>query len=394
MNKKVLMIIPRLAGGGAERVVSNLTLQLKDKYETDVLVDYDDISYPCSGEIICLNPGMKESSGKWNEFYTYFCKYRLLRKLKRKKTYDCYVSHSKVSHILNVMTGNKNGKTILTLHNKSTNMQSSRFRTFLNFFARHYYSKADLLVAVSEGVREEYIRDYHIPPQKIISIWNGSDISLIREKSEEPLSTRQEAWFQKGKTVTTMGRFCEQKGQWHLIRAFSEVVKRFPDSRLLLLGEGPLEGPLKQTAEKMHIDGNVIFCGFQKNPFSVIARSDLFVFPSLWEGFGYALEEAICCGTPCISSDFEYGAREILRYTEGADIKETAYTEYGALVPVCRERSMADGPLTEEEHIMADCIQNMLADQEYCRKIVRNNRVRLEEFSLERMGEKWEEAIG
>lgn len=389
------MIIPRLAGGGAERVVSNLTLQLKEKYVMDVLVDYDDISYPCSGEIICLNPGRKEASGKWNAFATYFCKYRLLRKFKRKKAYDCYISHSKVSHILNVMTGNRGSKIILTLHNKSANMQSSKFRVFLNFFARHYYKRADLLIAVSEGVRREYIRDYHIPPERIVSIWNGSDIKLIREKATEPLSESQMAWFGKGKAVATMGRFCEQKGQWHLLRAFSEVVTYFPDSRLLLLGEGPLGDQLKKTAEQLQISEHVIFCGFQNNPFSVIARSDVFVFPSLWEGFGYALEEAICCGTPCVSSDFPYGAREILHYEREAEesVTEAVYTDYGALVPVCEGLSVAEGPLTDNEHVLADCIRTMLADEEYCRKVARNNNDRLEEFSLERMGEKWESAI-
>ncbi len=392
MKKKVLMIIPVLAGGGAERVVSNLTMQLKKKYRMDILLDYDDVSYAYTGKILQMNPGVKRAPNPFQELCTYIRKFFVLRKMKKLRKYDCYISHSAISHLLNVMTGNKKCDVILTLHVKPTDMKHSRIGGVLDFFSRRFMKKADRMIAVSEGVREEYIRDYSVPPDKIVSIWNGTDISEILCKKEEPLPPEKKRWFISDKTVVTMGRLCEQKGQYHLLRAFSKVVDKIPDARLLILGEGPLKKSLIALATECNIRKHVVFCGFQENPFSVLAEADLFVFPSLWEGFGYALEEAICCGLPCISSDFAYGAREILHYNGDKKIKDAVYMDLGVLVPVCEEKKR--GALTAEEEVLADSILNVLADKEYRQSIVENNKKRLEEFSLEIMGDRWAEVIG
>lgn len=394
MRKKVLMIIPRLAGGGAERVVSNLTLQLQDKYEMDVLLDYDEVEYPCAGNILQLNPGVKKAVGKLGHYRTYIRKFLCLYRMKREKYYDCYISHSKVSHVLNVLTGKHGKRTILVLHNKSTNLQDSSICGFMEWFARHYYQKADVLIAVSEGVRQEYIEKFGILPEKIVSIWNGNDIQKLQEQAIANLSLQQEEWLWPNQTVSTMGRFCRQKGQRHLVRAFSRVVEKMPNARLLLLGEGPLWDRLIRIVKTFHIEKNVVFCGFQENPFALLGRSNVFVFPSLWEGFGYALEEAICCGVPCISSDFEYGAREILHYEKKECIKGPVYTDYGVLVPVCPESVEDTAPLTAEEEMLADSILEVLTNEDYCKKVCQTNEGRLEEFSLDRMGEEWSKVIG
>lgn len=392
MKKRVLMIIPVLSGGGAERVVSYLTMQLKERYQIDILLDYDNVGYAYSGKIMRINSGIKRAPNSFNELCTYIRKFFVLRKMKKLQKYDCYISHSAISDLLNVMTGNKKCDVILTLHVKPTNMKQSRISVILDFFSRHFMKKADRMIAVSEGVRREYIRDYSIPPEKIVSIWNGTDINEIRRKKEEPLPPEKQQWFVPERTVVTMGRLCEQKGQYYLLRAFSKVVEKIPDARLLILGEGPLKKNLVELAVERNIQNNVIFCGFQKNPFSVLAAADLFVFPSLWEGFGYALEEAICCGLPCISSDFQYGAREILHYNSGEKITDAVYTDLGVLVPVCGGEKK--GALTAAENVLADSILKVLADKEYRQSVVENNEKRLAEFSLEIMGDRWAEVIG
>lgn len=403
MKKKVLMIIPTLSGGGAERVVSNLTIQLKNEYDIDILLDDNKVEYPYCGNMIAMNEGICTSHGFLYKAWTYLRKLFLLRKMKKESAYDCYISHSKVSHILNLITGSNNCKIILTLHNKSNNYKRNKTGKIVDYFVKHYYKRADYMVAVSEGVRQEYLGLTGASPEKMVSIWNGSDIAQIHKKKSEELTEKQNNWFVSGKTLTTMGRLCEQKGQIHLIHAFSEVVKEMPDARLLILGAGMLEKKLKQRAEELGISKNVIFCGFQSNPFAILNKSDAFVFASLWEGFGYALEEAICCNLPCITTDFEYGAREIFHYKEkenAGTITETVYTDYGVLVPVCREEKemlkdwCADGQISREEKIMADAIVTVLKNRDYRKRVIKNNQRRLDEFSLESMAKKWSEVIG
>jgi glycosyltransferase involved in cell wall biosynthesis len=258
-------------------------------------------------------------------------------------------------------------------------------------FAKYNYRKADKIVAVSEGLKKEYIREFKIPKKKIVGIWNGNDVNLIQCKKNASIPEKEKSWLVSDRTVVTMGRLSEEKGQIHLLHAFSQVVKKIPDARLLLLGDGPLKDKLIKGARQLGIEDNVFFCGFQENPFSILAKSDLFVFTSLYEGYGYALAEAICCGIPCITTDFEYGAREILRYQDNAIIKDAVYTDYGVLVPVCKDSS--DNDITREEMILAESIIQMLSDREYRNNVVMNNLKRLDDFSIERMGEKWEQVL-
>ena len=95
-----------------------------------------------------------------------------------------------------------------------------------------------------------------------------------------------------------MGRLTRPKGQWHLIRALSYVKKEIEDVKLLILGQGELKGYLKELVDKLDLRNNVEFLGYQRNPFKYIASSDLFVFSSLYEGFGNVLVEAMACGVP------------------------------------------------------------------------------------------------
>ena len=400
MRKKILMIIPKLSDGGAERVVSNLSMQLQHQYEMDILVDWKDIQYPYSGKAIVVDPTHVRCSNIIHELLVYVKKAFILKKMKRKHLYDCYISHSDISNILNLLTGNKGCKVILTLHNQSANrQQDSRISGIIEFFEKNFYKNANQIITVSNGVAGEFVEKYSISHEKITAIWNGTDIGNIEQKAQLPLPKEQEEWFTPGRTVTTMGRCSQQKGQIHLIRAFTEVVKKYQDAKLLLLGTGELYQSFKHLIQELKLEKNVILCGFQENPFSIIARSDVFVFPSLWEGFGYALEEAICCRVPCISTDFKYGAREIMHYRENEmpnGITEAIYTDFGVLVPVCRNTVRAEENicLSAEEKIIAEAIIAVLRDEKYRQKIIEKNNSRLEEFSLEKMGKQWSEVIG
>ena len=100
-----------------------------------------------------------------------------------------------------------------------------------------------------------------------------------------------------------VGRFYPQKNHDFLIDVFSEVHKQDPNSKLLLLGDGPLQEKIKQKIESLDLLNAVIFAGLQKNVAPFYNAMDVFCFPSLWEGLPLTLVEAQYSGLPCVVSD-------------------------------------------------------------------------------------------
>ena len=100
-----------------------------------------------------------------------------------------------------------------------------------------------------------------------------------------------------------VGRFYPQKNHDFLIDVFSEVFKRKPNAKLLLLGDGPLQEKKRQKVESLGLAEAVVFAGLQKDPAPFYSAMDVFAFPSLWEGLGIVLLEAQYNGLPCVVSE-------------------------------------------------------------------------------------------
>jgi GalNAc-alpha-(1->4)-GalNAc-alpha-(1->3)-diNAcBac-PP-undecaprenol alpha-1,4-N-acetyl-D-galactosaminyltransferase len=124
-----------------------------------------------------------------------------------------------------------------------------------------------------------------------------------------------------------MGRLSRQKGFDILIRAMAEVRSR---ARLVLIGEGPEEGMLRDLAARVGVSERVAFTGFLANPYPALAGASVFALPSRYEGFPNALVEAMSLGVPCVASRCPTGPEEIV--TDGVD---------GILVPVEDPRALA-----------------------------------------------------
>lgn len=111
--------------------------------------------------------------------------------------------------------------------------------------------------------------------------------------------------------IGTVGRLHEQKNQLYLLNLFPEIVKRKPNSKLMLVGDGRLKQELLDTAAKLNIESNVIITGAQDDIQAFLSAFDVFVFPSVYEGFGLAVLEAQYNGLPCIMSE-EVGDQAIV----------------------------------------------------------------------------------
>ena len=99
-----------------------------------------------------------------------------------------------------------------------------------------------------------------------------------------------------------VGRFYPQKNHVFLVDVFNEVHKQNPKTKLLLLGDGPLQDKVKKKVGSLKLADSVIFTGLQKDPAPFYSAMDVFCFPSTWEGLGIVLLEAQYNGLPCVVS--------------------------------------------------------------------------------------------
>ena len=189
-------------------------------------------------------------------------------------------------------------------------------------------SFADLIAANSYGIRNYLISSWKIPKEKIRVIHNGVDIKNIDKLSFEKIN---HIWIKNNyNVIVSVGRLSEPKGYPYLIEALTIVNKKIP-VYLIIIGQGEEEEKLKKLAKKIEIENKVDFIGFKQNPYKYIAKADLFVLSSLWEGFPNVLLEAMACRTPVVSTDAPYGPSEIIE--DGLN---------GYLVPVADSTRLAE----------------------------------------------------
>jgi CDP-glycerol glycerophosphotransferase len=101
----------------------------------------------------------------------------------------------------------------------------------------------------------------------------------------------------------TMGRLSPEKGQDNLIKAFGRFHKDFPDSKLYILGEGPLRKDLEQLISELGLEDSVYLAGQVENPFAIMKKCDCFVLSSHYEGQPMVLLEAMTHGMKIIATD-------------------------------------------------------------------------------------------
>ena len=368
---KILVVISSLKSGGAERTVSNLTMNFPKDWDIDILLNNDKcIEYPYRGRILSLGlEGKNDMSSLLFHFKLLSQRIIKLRKLKKTKQYDACLSFMDSANIANILSGNKYTKVIGSVRISvwKQGMDLPQYKYTIIPLIRFLYNRADSIVAVSPGIRKELVESFGVREHKVTTIENGYDIFSLKQQANERWDT-EDNWIKGKKLIVTAGRLSEQKGHWHLIRACCEVCRENKDVVLLILGAGPLENYLKQLTVSLGIQDKVVLKGFVQNPHKYIAKADVFIMPSLYEGYPNAMAEAVCLGIPCIASDFQTGAREILApdlVDDGKEINEVYPAQYGILTPVCSGKHyQGQEELEPAEVKMTDAMNLLLQDEE------------------------------
>jgi glycosyltransferase involved in cell wall biosynthesis len=200
--------------------------------------------------------------------------------------------------------------------------------------ARALYRRgADAVVFVSQGALDGGRWLLGLSGDKATVIYNPIVDDELFGAAKKPVDHPWFAVERERPVILGVGRLTKQKGFSYLLRAFRRVRRSLP-SRLVLVGAGEEYESLGRLVQDLGIGEDVAFLGFQDNPCRFLARCDVFVLPSLWEGFGVVLVEALACGAPAIAACCPSGPDEIVR--DGVD---------GLLVPPADVDALADALL-------------------------------------------------
>lgn len=400
MNKRVLFVIPYLYEGGAQRALSNIEMNFPDNWEVETLVNSEyKKAFPVKGKVHSLGLSKKPKTGSVIFQFRVFIKRIIkLRELKKTGRYDACISMSDSASIANILSGNKYCKTIISV--RVSLMASARlpqYKYVVNPLAKLFYNSADKVVACSEELRKELVKDFGIKGDKVVAISNGYDIDKINRLSQEEFDDDDRNFIRAKKVVFNAGRLSRQKGQGHLIRAFKKVKEAIPNAVLIIAGEGEQEGYLRTLITDLGLTDSVRLVGHISNVYKYLRSSDVFVFPSLFEGFPNALAEAICAGVPCIATDFKTGAREILApelMDDDKTITDAYYGNYGVISPLCSDKLLMGAEELElQEKILVDAIVDMLSDNDKSNHYKEQCAKRRKSLDIKEAVKKWVEII-
>lgn len=201
-----------------------------------------------------------------------------------------------------------------------------RFLTKISM--KYLYLRADKVLLPSLAAASDFLEVTGLSPERVLAIPSPVATPELYEKASQA-TDHQWLLDKKIPVIIGIGELSRRKDFATLIRAFA-IVRATRPVRLIIYGEGRRRASLEAMISELNLSDDVQLPGFRDNPYSDLARSDLYVHSSVQEGAPVALMEAVALGVPCISTDCPSGPAEIL---QGG--------KYGQLVQVGNVEMMA-----------------------------------------------------
>lgn len=366
-KRKLMLISPMLHQGGFERVCIT-TARLMEAYfdVTIVIFSSANIAYDVEGlKIIDLNLGVRK--GKVKKVLNIIKRSNCLRKLKKEMCPEIAYSFGPTANMVNAFSKTKHTKVWLGLRNYTDVEETIKIRLFTRL--------ADLMICCSKRIENELNINFKF--NKTATLYNLYNVEAIRKEAQEkepdlPWKDADEQGH-KLRYLVSMGRDDDMKGFWHMLKVFSIIHARIPETRLILLGAGTF-AKYKKLAVDLGISDAVCFAGMQTEPYKYLKKGEVYLLTSQNEGFPNALVEGMSLGLAAVSVDCMTGPAEILLENGDTSLFEqlkknnetpVIYGEYGILVPAMKkERDLDADHVEAEEENMAEIVIDLMLDDD------------------------------
>ena len=255
--------------------------------------DFEDEITALGGRIFRMMPLRPHTLGKYaqqiSEFFDHHPEYQIIHGQCSESGYYFYKEAA------------KRGVPVIIAHAHNSHVKLDLkwfFRTWMKHRMRpyltHYFACGDEAA--------EWLFGKQLAKEAIV-LKNAIDSRLYQFDMQTRDETREELVIDKTTlTICHVGRFFKVKNHDFIIDIFDEVLRKHPDARLLLIGEGELKEQTEQKVSRMRLSEKVSFLGVRRDVNRLLQAADVMVFPSFFEGLPVTLVEAQCTGLPCVIS--------------------------------------------------------------------------------------------
>jgi glycosyltransferase involved in cell wall biosynthesis len=191
---------------------------------------------------------------------------------------------------------------ISTVHNSLKDYEVRPLKRWLYMYLlRLTLPLVHRIICVSDSNRRDLIEECSAVAAKTQTVYNGVDPSAFSSQPDRQ-TVRKELGTTQGPVLVTIGRLADQKGHRYLLQALPRLLETWPQLCCLFVGEGELRDALHHMAIDLGVEQACRFVGVRADIADILAAADLFVLPSLSEGFPFVLLEALAMGCPIVAS--------------------------------------------------------------------------------------------
>jgi glycosyltransferase involved in cell wall biosynthesis len=310
-RRRILLLIPHLGGGGAEKVFALLAHGLsREKY--DLHLGIVTSAGPCADEFspdvsihVLGAPRVRSAA------------FRLLALVRRLKPQVIVSGMFHLNFLVLLLRPFFPRSTRVLVRQNGTlsaSLSHDGLPVYTRLLYRLLYRHADRILCQSEAMAADLASELAIPLNLLAVLPNPLDIDAIRRAAA--LSTNK--WPGPGPHLLAAGRLSKEKGFDLLLEAFRSVQESFPAAQLLILGTGPEEAALQAKRRQLGLEQAVHLAGHVNHPCDYFPGASLFVLSSRHEGMPNALLEAAAGGLPIVALPASDGVRDLLRDRPGA----------------------------------------------------------------------------
>lgn len=331
---KIYLYINVLGGGGAERVIANLTNTLaEDGCETTLITSFPvDKEYSIDKKVRRLL--LEDHEFRQSRLKRNVTRISKLRKICKEEKPDILISFMEEPNFRAILaTRGLPVKTLVSVRNDPNKEYAGKLGWFVG----------KILLPMADGCVFQTSDAQQWFPER------------LQKKSRIIYNAVKEEFYQVERTpvrgeIVTCGRLTEQKNHRLLIDAFAEVQKIHPYATLKIYGEGALREKLQNQIESLNLNEKVFLMGATNDVAKALHTADLFVLSSDYEGMPNALMEAMAAGVPCISTDCPCGGPREL-FGENASDKLVPCNNSAQLSEaICKVLETTKDGMTEKRH--------------------------------------------